>query len=310
MSSFTNVQWADLKTFVDKRNLSIQYLEDSEIYYLKTGDSWFQLECNLIKLDQTSEVAEFEADYKSLCNRSIDPLTDDGRMISAINRVPAGYSIFLSGGSDHIANGTFGDGTSLCLDGSNKIVEYQLINNYYAIGGTASWMNSDVRDYLKATLKSKATIGASGSGYDFTKESVGTGVNLYKPVAVGTGDWKLDIDTVQHMGKELLKVNPVPVPGNTGHFDYNKMSNKLVVNANQMGGYNLYDFDVDLFAFGNKMWGVDGGGIVDFVQSDVVGKLVYANWIIEFELVIHDESNRNPKPVACVNLITATMKNI
>jgi hypothetical protein len=45
----------------------------------------------------------------------------------------------------------------------------------------------------------------------------------------------------------------------------------------QLGGYDLYDFDVTLHAFGRKIWGSsDGQSSLDV--SELVGKLLFNAW--------------------------------
>lgn len=65
------VEWAQLKTFVDDRNLSIQSLDLSSRYWLKAFDGPFHLECVLDKTDNAVDVAEFEADYLPFANQPL-----------------------------------------------------------------------------------------------------------------------------------------------------------------------------------------------------------------------------------------------
>lgn len=71
MIKFDQVLWAEFKTFVDARSLIIQFRENSEFYFLKSADNWFGLECNLHKTDDASDVAVFEASYKTAGNKQI-----------------------------------------------------------------------------------------------------------------------------------------------------------------------------------------------------------------------------------------------
>jgi hypothetical protein len=70
MNNFDQVKWDEFKAFVDSRLLSIQFRETDNHYLMRAMDQWFGLECNLEKSVDTSDIAEFEADYKSIGNLS------------------------------------------------------------------------------------------------------------------------------------------------------------------------------------------------------------------------------------------------
>ena len=63
--------WSQLKTFVDSRALSIQWVETDEAYYLVSADGYFALECVLMKNNQNGELADFEANYKANGNKKV-----------------------------------------------------------------------------------------------------------------------------------------------------------------------------------------------------------------------------------------------
>lgn len=61
------VDWSDIKTFVDDRALSVQYIDFGSYYHLWAYDGPMALEC-ILPQDGTSET-EFENDYKANGNK-------------------------------------------------------------------------------------------------------------------------------------------------------------------------------------------------------------------------------------------------
>lgn len=60
------VSWTQFKSFVDSKNLSIQFIELENEYILTTFDKFFEIECILDKNpSDTSELNDFETNYKS-----------------------------------------------------------------------------------------------------------------------------------------------------------------------------------------------------------------------------------------------------
>jgi len=63
--------WAEFKSFVNQRSLSIQFVEMRNNYYLKAFDGAFCLECVLPTGVDNADAIEFEASYKSNGNKSL-----------------------------------------------------------------------------------------------------------------------------------------------------------------------------------------------------------------------------------------------
>lgn len=82
------VRWSDLKTFVDARNLSIQWIETSSAYYLKAVDSLYILSA-VVKKDGGADVTAFEATYKAAGNHTF---TDsDNTALYRLKMSPEGW---------------------------------------------------------------------------------------------------------------------------------------------------------------------------------------------------------------------------
>jgi hypothetical protein len=276
--------WTNFKTIVNNKNLLVQMVEFDTTYELLAFDGAFQLRCTLYKNEASQEdaVEDFEDNYKDNANQVLAPVTSEGLPYNAINRIPGGYTQYPTGRADNIANGTYGDGDILKLDESNTTKHFQLLHHWYAVGAKAIWKGGNFADVMNATLMCPATTGAVEQAGDFDKYQVAPGANMFIPAEIGQGDWDINL-AAKLTNTDILKCTPVPSPGNQGWFDYDKWNNVLTVNEDQEGGYNLFDFDINLFKFGNHLFGGDDREC-DFICSDVIGKLLYNSWKIKFEL--------------------------
>lgn len=64
-------EWSEFKTFVDARNLSIQWVTYRNNYYLKAIDGLFEIECSIpTDRDACQDTVDFEDNYKSNGNRT------------------------------------------------------------------------------------------------------------------------------------------------------------------------------------------------------------------------------------------------
>lgn len=309
--------WGQVKALADKFEESIQYIdsteEDKYILWVQNGN--FHLSCVIKKVDNpdiTSEQYDFEQNYKDIqTNQPLQKKIHGGFTLNSTTNMPAGYSVYPSGVSDNISTGAFGEGNSLILNSTIKTKRFFLLNNWYGIGGKASWnKHSSNTDYIDGKLIAPATVGVNGTGFNFTKQSTPYGFSFFEPVTPGSGNWDLNLSETKFPGKEFLHVTPVPVAGNTGHFDFNKETGLVEINSSQQGGYNLYDVDLTLTSFGRNMWGIDGGGETPFVVNNVIGKLLYANWCVEVSLTIDNEVSRTPNlPIAAVSIFSGSRVN-
>lgn len=203
----------------------------------------------------------------------------------SINRIPPGYTIYPTGKADALQASGYRAGVPLTFDAANKTRRFRLNGHWFGIGGRLIWQGADLADYMKAFLKAPATVHGVNSAGDFNKYNLGGPYNVYIPAAPGAGAWSLDLVAV-HTGTSVLKCVPVPASGNNGWFDYDSLTNVVTVNATQTGGYNLYDFDVTLFCFADGIWGRKQDGAESSLEiPDVVGKLLFSTWVIDFELV-------------------------
>jgi len=218
--------------------------------------------------------------------KQIFPVTsDDGRQLAAVNRIPAGYSLYITGKSDGISAGTYRTGDSMKFSSSDATQDLRQLKHYYVIGVRAIYSGCSLDNYFEAKLLAPASSGFTNSTGDYDKVEIipSSGLHLFKPVSAGTGAWTGTL-TDKIGSSNVLKATPVPVAGNTGWFDYDPTSNALTANMDQEGGYNLYDFDANLHQFAAYTWASPTTGHESSLDIEgLVGKLIYNSWIIRLD---------------------------
>jgi hypothetical protein len=213
-------------------------------------------------------------------------------IMGAVNRFPAGYTSYICGRSDNVATARKTEGSPLTVtkanvQGNSHKVSFKSLDNFYMIGGRVIWEGSTLDDYIDVKLVAQASSGAVDEAGDFNKVEVvpSSGLYIYVPTTAGQGNVNINL-AAKYTNTNILKMTPVPVAGNTGYFDYDSKENTLTVNATQTGGYNLYSFDITLFNFATQIWGRKGDGLESvFGESNIVGKLLYNTWRLDFELL-------------------------
>lgn len=231
---------------------------------------------------------------------------DGGRLMIADNRVPLGFTLYVAGEADNIVTGAFGGGTPMKFSAPNKVREFQMLNHFYVIGARAIWQDCSIDCYFKATMVAPASSGFLQVPGDFTKVALGGPYNKYKPVAAGTGDWSGTLSE-KKLNTQILKATPVPTAGNLGWFDYDSDLNILTPNLEQKGGYDLYDFEVNLHAFARKIWGAPSGQ-TNLDVTGLVGKKIFNTWKMKLEFELDGGVLVNEK--AAAYFIMATQRNI
>jgi hypothetical protein len=233
-----------------------------------------------------------------------NPKTDDNRDIVAINRIPPGYTVYPTSKSDALAAGGYRAGDKLIFSQAQKTRRFQLLSHWYGIGGKVIWEGADLDDHMDVFLKAPATVAANVAG-DFVKVNIGGPYNMFVPVTPGAGVWSLNL-AEKHTGTNVLKCVPVPAAGNTGFFDYDSSANLLTVNVSQNGGYNLFDFEVTLFCFASSVLGRKQDGAETSIEvTDVVGKLLFNSWVVDFSL-----TSDKPGIRAGMTVVTAVKGNV
>lgn len=66
-----NISWTVFKGFVNTKNLLIQYIDATSVYYLFAFDNQFSISC-VIAQDGGADVMDFETNYKPSANQKIE----------------------------------------------------------------------------------------------------------------------------------------------------------------------------------------------------------------------------------------------
>lgn len=92
------VSWTIFKGFVQSRLLSIQWLDLTNKYWMKAFDGLFELECELLKdPSDTTELLDFENNFKALGNKKLDPRDSDGSPLQRTKVTTTGWNYCLHG---------------------------------------------------------------------------------------------------------------------------------------------------------------------------------------------------------------------
>lgn len=110
------VQWVDLKAFVIARNLSIQWMQISNKYFLQAIDGQFKLECIIPVQDPANDdQLDFETNYKASGNVSFSDI--DGIPFFRLKASRKGWSFWAV--PIEITTSTIG-GSLYCKDSANN----------------------------------------------------------------------------------------------------------------------------------------------------------------------------------------------
>ena len=86
------VNWSQLKSFVDSRSLNVQFLEFDNSYWINAIDGQFSLTCELDKSpSDTTDLDDFEANYKAIGNTVIEPTDTDGAKLNRTKITRSGW---------------------------------------------------------------------------------------------------------------------------------------------------------------------------------------------------------------------------
>lgn len=84
------VSWNEMKTMVDSRNISVQYIIIGSNYWIKAIDDLFSVECLLPTDESNSDTADFVTNYKPKANKPI-PVQ---RQPFAAKSLPSGKKLY------------------------------------------------------------------------------------------------------------------------------------------------------------------------------------------------------------------------
>lgn len=205
------------------------------------------------------------------------PSTTDGRQIILPSTMGDAQEVQFPGSGDDITNGARLGGTdfkcTLTSTGSTT-VEFQFMEWISIGGGSARYTGALIGDYLHYDAYAPATAGTSNPGAGaYDKYNLGGPCNLYIPNGTTTGDWDLNLTEKHNANVVFTKVVPVPASNKDGWFDWDSDTYAVTLNANQKGGYNLFDFEIHLTRIIHKGWML-GDGMDEYIVPSGYGSKV------------------------------------
>lgn len=268
------VSWTDLKTFVDARGLSIQWLDLGDTYFLKALDGVFALETTLHKALQADDTAVFEAIYKAVGNRTITQRYPDGRVIGHNTPRKRGLiTNFTAKDDDQTNHMKVGGGANVLA--SRHLVNDPLVttvffdlntiaNETYLHSGTIQWEGAKL-DILELIVVPKTTVYAVGEATNYNLY----GGYLLIPAAPGTGTI-----AVEDSARVLVQV-PLNEYGNktgAGYWDATFNTTTMLFenispNYTGTGGFNMFGAAITLDRFVHHQLML-GSGVFTFHSSD------------------------------------------
>ncbi len=127
--SYNEVQWSDVKAFLDERSVPAQYIDFKNTYWILAIDGSFQVWCRISKGDPASaDQIDFETNYKDLANTTV---TDsDGHSVVRLSPFSS------SGGFRARFKGFSGTAIKADTEGVEKItnIDFQITEERYING--------------------------------------------------------------------------------------------------------------------------------------------------------------------------------
>ncbi len=115
---FIEKEWIDFKTLADDKCLKMQYETRLHKYYIYMVEGIMTYECFIrISSPASSDQEDFENNYKSDCNKPINPVDDEGRQFLRAESKPVGMTTYFTTRGD--TETAIGDGDKLEFDFNN-----------------------------------------------------------------------------------------------------------------------------------------------------------------------------------------------
>ena len=139
--------WANFKNKITSKNLKLQYEEYSTNYEVWALESYIKYFCYVKKTNpKNDDQIDFEDNYKDSANKSIKPLSPDGKEYVRAESRPLNCTTIFTGVGDNVE---IGDGKMLIWDFSNdddlvtpptnckrKRLEFNFLDSVYIKEGT------------------------------------------------------------------------------------------------------------------------------------------------------------------------------
>jgi len=119
-----DLNWIDFKTRIAIKTLPIHYVEKTGYYFIWAQDDLIVYTCSISDISGNADLADFENNYKADANKTVHPLTEDGKEIVKSEMRPlACTTMFTSIGDSETV---IGEGKWLVFDFSNDDDEVEM----------------------------------------------------------------------------------------------------------------------------------------------------------------------------------------
>lgn len=132
--------WSYLKSFIESRNVSIQYVETDSSYDLVASDDYFVLSTWLSKNpSDTTDLLDFETNYKPTANKPKEPKDSDGSPLQRIKITKQSWTQFNAFIEFQASNPVVQHSkTKTMVDGWATVKCYKLVDSAYVECSDAS----------------------------------------------------------------------------------------------------------------------------------------------------------------------------
>lgn len=212
------------------------------------------------------------------------PETIDGKPLQTINMFPEGVFAQFNGSADDVANGLKHGGSRFHVSSSaieTASLEWQFITPLWLAGGAISSAGHNPNDHLSYLVKAPASPATNNPGAGaYDKFPIGGGANMFIPNATATGDWDLNLTEKLNANVAFTKVSPVPAAQGDGFFDYDFTTEAVTLNAGQKGNCNLFDVELTIARYINKMT----LSHENLTVTSIVSQIMFPHWVHRVEI--------------------------
>ena len=230
---------------------------------------------------------------------------EDGRTVVSLGKFPDYYNPCFTSYSDDFANGTRLDGENMIYewaDGASatNTVDIRFIEPVTILGGYLYSNNANKSDYINFDCIAPATqtsVNLTTTG-NCNLVALGVGKNIIVPAA-GNGTHDVDITSAINVnlaggpGQPTLVTAAVPVPAfesdgvtPNGYWDWDEITGAITVNATGTGYYNLFDFEINLSTYVNKVCVYGGDSTVPFAHPFIIDDHRGGHFIPQWKCVL------------------------
>lgn len=254
------IDWATLRDLSIQKNVPLQWVDQDTAYHISISEGPIVFYCSLNKdPSDTTDLDEFEDDYKALGNAKIDEKDYDNRTI--VHNTPRyrGSTTCYSSVDDSQSD------PSQIWGGSNKLklnhvitdplsqvvyMDFNTVNNKtYVLSGLLQWKDCDFDEWCCHIVPKTTTYSAG----------VSTNYNLFGGYLIipASGDGTITVNAVD---MELVAITQDEYGNKAGagywNADYNtttKVFENITAAPLGDGNYNMFGAEVQLYAFVNNM---------------------------------------------------------